>query len=238
MHTARSYRTRALAASAFLALALFLGNPSSFAQVYQIDDGTAENSIGLTNGGDLIALNSFALMPGRNVITSIAIAFGSPGGTGVNLNGTNFTVVLWSDPNGDGLPGDAVVLATAPGVISGFATNAFVTVSITPTTVLTPNFFVGFRITHPAMSFPAAFDQTAPTFPNRSFIAGGAAGTGNINNLSANTIPVAPIESFGLVGNWMIRANAIPEPSTYMLTGLGFLGLLAVRKFTGRRKSK
>jgi hypothetical protein len=225
----------AFAASA-LAFTLLLGQPAAFAQVYQLDDGTAENSVGLnqTGGADLIALNSFMTGP-FSTITSISIAFGFPGATtGANMNGTTFTAVLWSDPNGDGLPGDAVVLTTAMGVVSGFGTNTFVTVSLTPTTVLTPNFFVGFLITQPNPAFPAAFDQTAPTFVNRSFVAGGNAGSGNINNLSANGIPVAPIESFGLSGNWLIRANAVPEPSTYLLTGMGLLGLFGARRFLRR----
>jgi PEP-CTERM motif len=235
MQITGSFGRRALAASAFVAVALLLGQSSTFAQAYQIDDGTAENAVGLNGGGaaDLIALNSFTLALPFNVINSISISFGSPGATGANLNGTTFTAVLWSDPNGDGLPGDAVVLTTANGVVSGFGTNAFVTVSLTPTVVLTSNFFVGFIITQPDPAFPAGFDQTAPTFSNRSFVAGGT--TGDINDLNNNDLPVAAIESFGLVGNWMIRANAIPEPSTYMLGGLGFLGLLGMRRF-GRRK--
>lgn len=195
--------------------------PQTPASTYMVDDGTAENAIGLTNGGDVIALNGFAVSAGNNIITNIQIAFGSPGGAGINLNGTSFTAVLWSDPNGDGLPGDAAVLATAPGIISGFATNTFVNVSIAPTVVLTPNFFVGFLITHPAGAFPAALDQTAPTFSNVSFIAGGAAGSGNINNLNANGLPVTSIESVGFPGNWLIRADAVPEPSTFALIGLG-----------------
>ena len=36
----------------------------------------------------------------------------------------------------------------------------------------------------------------------------GAPGGGNIMNLNNNEIPVAPIESFGLIGNWLIRATA------------------------------
>ena len=64
--------------------------------------------------------------------------------------------------------------------------------------VTTPNFFVGFLVTHNAGQFPAAFDESAP-IPNRSCIAL----TSNINDLSG----AAPIESFGLVGNWLIRAD-------------------------------
>jgi len=64
--------------------------------------------------------------------------------------------------------------------------------------VTTANFFVGFLVTHNAGQFPAAFDESAP-IPNRSWIDL----TSDINDLSAS----APIESFGLVGNWLIRAE-------------------------------
>src|SRR6476660_6221481 len=45
---------------------------------YSIDDGTAEDSVGLTNGGNLLVLNSFPVSGGNNVITSISIAWGTP----------------------------------------------------------------------------------------------------------------------------------------------------------------
>ncbi len=222
------------------ALVLAGAGVSLQAQNYLIDNGTADNAIGLTSGGDLIALNSFSTLPGFNTISSISIAFGRAG-NGTNLNGTSFTAVLWSDPNGDGLPGDAMVLATAAGVISGFGTNTFVNIAIAPTTVLTANFFVGFRITHPAGAFPAALDQTAPTFANRSFIAAGTAGAGNINNLNSNGLPVTSTESIGFAGNWLIRATggpaAVPETSgTLTLLGLALAGLLGTGRIVRRAR--
>src|SRR6476469_9413379 len=173
-----------------------LGNIPLF--TYMIDDGTAEDSVGLTNGGNLLVLNSFPVSGGNNVITSISIAWGTPAFPDPTLNGLPYTAVLWSDPNGDGSPTDAVVLAQAPGVISQQGTDTFITTAIPPTMVTTTNFFVGFLITHTAGQFPAAFDESAP-IPNRSFIAL----TSSINDLSG----AAPIESFGLVGNWLIRAD-------------------------------
>ena len=165
---------------------------------YSIDDGTAEDSIGLTAGGTFVSCNSFTVTGGNNVITSISIAWGTPLFPDPTLNGLPYTAVLWSDPNGDGSPTDAVVLAQAPGVISAAGTDTFITTAIPPTMVTTANFFVGFLVTHTAGQFPAAFDESAP-IPNRSFIAL----TSSINDLSG----AAPIESFGLVGNWLIRAD-------------------------------
>jgi len=168
---------------------------------YMIDDGTAEDSVGLSAGGSFVVCNSF---PGNNVITSISIAWGTPAFPNPTLNGLPYTAVLWSDPNGDGSPTDAVVLAMAPGVIAQEGTNTFITTTIPPTMVTTANFFVGFLITHTAGQLPAAYDETAPSFPNRSWIAQ----TSNINDLSG----AITIESVGAPpGNWLIRADS-PTP--------------------------
>ena len=165
---------------------------------YVIDDGTAEDSVGLTAGGTFVSCNEFTVSGGNNVITSISIAWGTPAFPDPTLNGLTYTAVLWSDPNGDGSPTDAVVLAQANGVISQAGTDTFITTTIPPTMVTTANFFVGFLITSNAGQFPAAFDESNP-LPNRSWVAL----TSSINDLSG----AQTIESAGLVGNWMIRAD-------------------------------
>src|SRR5262249_14741312 len=139
--------------------------------------------------------------------TSISMAWGTPVFFDPSLDGLPYTAVLWSDPNGDGQPDDAVVLATAPGVVASQGTNTFIITPITPTGATT-HFFVGFLITQVAGQFPAAFDESAPIF-DRSFVAGAfTPGGGDINCLTCNDLPVAPIENYGLFGNWLIRANA------------------------------
>src|SRR6476659_8006783 len=190
---------------------------------YLIDDGTAEDSVGLTAGGNLLVLNSFPVSGGNNVITSISCAFGTPLFPDPTLNGLPYTAVLWSDPNGDGSPTDAVVLAQAPGVVSNAGTDTFITTTIPPTMVTTANFFVGFLITHAAGQFPAAFDETPPTLPTRSWVDA----TSNINHLRA----AITIESAGLVGNWLIRADgntggptptATPSPTPTATCAAGY----------------
>lgn len=192
---------------------------------YAVDDGTAEDSVGLTGGGNFLALNEFTVTGGNNIVNSISIAWGTPAFPDPSLNGLSYTAVLWSDPNGDGLPNDAVVLAQMGGVVAAAGTNTFITSLIVPTTVLTPNFFVGFVINHAAGQFPGAFDETAPV-PNRSFVSLG----GNINNLG----DAQTIESVGLVGNWLIRADAVPEPSTWAMMGVGAVMLAGLLRFRRR----
>ncbi len=179
--------------------------PSS---VYMLDDGTSENSIGLTAGGEIVCLNEFVVIPGSETITSINIAWGTPTFPDPSLNGLPYTVAVWSDPNGDGSPTDAVLLTTASGVVADEGTDTFIDVAITPTTITTQNFFVGFGIDQVAGQFPSAFDEDNP-LPNRSWIAGSnTQGGADLEDLNNNDIPVATIESFGLFGNWMIRADA------------------------------
>ncbi len=180
------------------------------ASSYMIDDGTAENSIGVLDGGDLIALNEFAVVPGSETITSVSIAWGYPASPDPSLNGLPYTVAVWSDPDGDGDPMDAVLLTTSPEMISMASTDTFITTPITPTTITTPNFFIGFLIPRLASGqFAASEDTTRPMFSNRSYYADSASGTGNIEDLNENDTPVAPIESFGsqFRCNWLIRAD-------------------------------
>ena len=193
-----------------------LPSPSGYAEfhrllvagaVYMIDDGSAEDSFGLSAGGDFICLNEFAVVPGFETIHTVSLAWGTPVFLDPTLNGLPYTAILWSDPNGDGSPTDAVVLATASGVIANEGTNTFINTDFPPTTIPTANFFVGFVISHGADQFPAAFDETAPSYSNRSYVAGGT--TGDIYDLNHNDLPVAPTDSYGLVGNWLIRAEPV-----------------------------
>ncbi|MGH8095566.1 MAG: dockerin type I domain-containing protein [Chthoniobacterales bacterium] len=186
-------------------------NPADF--TYVIDDGTAEDSIGLTLGGEIVCLNEFAVIPGAATLTSLSIAWGTPAFPDPTLDGLPYTVAVWSDPNGDGNPTDAVLLTTGSGVIADQGTNTFITTNITPTTITTANFFVGFAISHNSGQFPAAFDESNPQF-NRSYVAGSnTQGGADIMNLNDNDLPVNTIEFYGLDGNWLIRATANGSPS-------------------------
>ena len=223
----------------------FCAQSASALVYYSLDDGTAENSVGVggTQGGDAIFLNEFPVAPGGQTINSISVAFGDPT-TPQNaaLLGLPYTVVLYSDPNGDGNPTDGALLAFAGGVITSVNTNTFLTTNITSTNVTTGDFFVGFEIQNqPANTFPAAIDTTAPSYANRSYVTYGLSGTINPFNLGANQVPPTPIEQVvnpGFttpVGNWLIRANMpVPEPSTWALVGASVVGLGLVTRRRAR----
>lgn len=202
---------------------------------YALDDGSSENSVGITGGGDLIALNQFTVTGGNNVINAIEIAWGTPAFPDPTLNGLSYTAALWSDPNGDGNPNDAVLLASVPNqTVSMAGTDTFLLTLINPTTITTTNFFVGFLVSNAAAGqFPASLDESSPD-QMRSYIAGGNAGTGDINNLNNNGLPVTSLDSVGLPGNWLIRADAVPEPSSWAMIGLGGALLVGFMRFRAR----
>ena len=77
------------------------------------------------------------------------------------MDGLPYLAVIWSDPNGDGDPHDAVVLGTARGAISSQGTDTFVATNLSRT-IPTANFFVDFLVTQYGQ-FPAAFDKTGLT---------------------------------------------------------------------------
>ena len=187
-----------------------------FADYYGIDDGTAEDAIGLPNGGDLIVLNEFPTPPSPVTLVSIYIAWGSPFFPDPSLNGLSYTAVLWEDSGGAGNPADAVVIATLPGVVSQAGTNTFISSNFN-VIIPTANFFVGFIIHHSAGQLPAALDETLPIYSNRSYIAGGA--VGDIHNLNNNDLPVTPIENYGPAGNWLVDVQTIIAPLSIWYNG-------------------
>src|SRR6187399_1048153 len=108
----------------------------SRAVTYSIDGGTPAASLGEhTAGWSAAAINHFTVVAGGQNVTSVSVLFGvNPSSPPNNLaGGEPFTVAVWSDPNSDGNPNDAVLLGSAGGVITVFNDNVtFQATAITP----------------------------------------------------------------------------------------------------------
>jgi hypothetical protein len=169
---------------------------------YAYDDGTHDNSLGLTYGGTIAWMNHFTVVAGGEKISSISIAYGSI------ADGTPVTIYLWNDPDGNGNPGDGQVLASAAAVVADADTDVFHVIAIPETNVgpAGTSFFAGAIITHPSGSYPASFDDT--TSAGQSWICGNASGTVDPNNLGAAPVAPTTIDAVGYPGNWLIRADS------------------------------
>jgi uncharacterized protein (TIGR03382 family) len=201
------------------------GGYGSRATTYSWDDGTAENSVGLTNGGVIAGINAFAVTGGDNVITSVDVAWGTPLFAGLNgiVAGTPFNYYVWSSTGTNNPTGAGSTL-----LFSGTSTidalnidnNTFQSLAVPSIAISSAIFFVGVDIAHTAGQFPIAVDQTAPTFGGASWAAGGA--SFNPNAVGFGTGGALDISTLSL-GNWMIRANAVPTPGALALLGMGGL---------------
>jgi hypothetical protein len=167
------------------------------------DDGSSENSLGLTAGGELCMLHHFSTAtPG--VLQAIETCFGSalyPGGSGVSA-GQPFRVYVWDDPNGDGNPADAVFLGEATGSVNGGSIDTDVFQSVVLTKPLGTSFFVGTSVVVAAGTYPAPMDENG-TLAHQSWI-------------TFNAVPFDPtsitanlynMDDIGFPSNWLLRAE-------------------------------
>jgi hypothetical protein len=169
---------------------------------YFLDDGAGELNVGYQSPTASIAMvNQFTVANNLTTINSIDVAVGDFAAG--SLNGLPCDVYLWSDPNQDGNPADAVVLAHASGVVANSGTNTFTSYPIPPTAVGAngTKFFVGFILTSastPGGSFYPGLEDEGH-LQNRSWFLGNTTGT-----------PIDPANLGGIAaqsGNWLIRAD-------------------------------
>jgi C1A family cysteine protease len=170
---------------------------------YGVDDGSRETGIGGSAAGGLIWLNEFTVAPGGETIVAVDLVWGWL------ASGRPTTIAIWSDPNGDGNPDDAVLLRTVdsvPAVNTNSWTDVFTNVPVPPTRVGEPGdrFFVGAYLEQQSNEWPAPIDQGVSQ--RRSWIAFGD----DLEYLAANPGGASLIDDVdpGLAGNWLIRCRS------------------------------
>lgn len=193
---------------------------------YSWDDGTAENSVGLTAGGNIAGINFFSVTGGDNVITSVDVAWGAPAfaAQGAALIGLPVNYHVWANVGSSTNPSGAnsFRLWSGTGFINAanVANDTFQSFAVPNIAIAGASFFVGVDVVHPATTFPIAVDQTGPTFAGASWAGGGASFDPDAVGFGGG--PALDLAALGL-GNWMIRANAVPTPGALALLGMGGL---------------
>ncbi|WP_425399451.1 hypothetical protein [Aeoliella sp.] len=198
--------------------------------VYSVDDGSAEVVRGGFDGADGFIGNLFTAKTGGSVITAIAVAWGSPNNPGHAPVGTPIEVLLYDDPNNDGVLDDLVLLTSESGTITNPDSNTFVEYPITPTEVA-GNFLAAALVRNlSAGPTPISTDQSMFQGATYTLL------TPNID-----TSNLEPNFSFpGVDGNAMVRATGVPEPSLLLhfavASALGLAGLIRLSPRRGSRR--
>lgn len=184
---------------------------------YWYDDGTAEYGLRANEGNYLAWLNRFTVAGNARMIDAVDLAFSSS----VGVEGAPAMVYLWSDPDGDGNPQDAQVLASAP---TSTITTAEVFRVDLPDTYIGPDgtsFFIGVILEYPnESSYPCPLDTSVPATLGVSWFLGHE-GPFDPNDLSNGALVYSLIEdSVGVGANYILRAVGLVPNGDCNLNGI------------------
>jgi hypothetical protein len=187
-------------------------NGSAVDFTFQLDDGTAENAVGFgtaTTEAGVVWINRFSAS-GALTIDSISIYWPDATQGGGDLTGLQPNLVVYYDAGSTGSPTNAVRLGTDDLVtISTLA--AFQTYTTSFSVPGVGDVYIGFVDQWALVGgftpklFPAALDQSSPS-AGMSWISGAGTAPTDITTLGNNDTN-GTIDSFGLPGNWLIRAT-------------------------------
>jgi uncharacterized protein (TIGR03437 family) len=194
-----------------------------------VDDGSNEAAIGLSGGGTLWGVNRLTPLSYPMTITHVSILFQSQQGLPV---GSPITVLVGTNPSGGANINNVVFSQQINAVVE--TTNNFYLYQVTPVTINSGDFVVGFRAMHGAEVLPLAVDRTAPQ-RRRSYVSQ----NGTTFTILDDAIP-------SVAGNLMIRARVQGQPpgcptvssvsppggavgSQVIITGRSFTGVTSVR---------
>ncbi|MFO0874862.1 MAG: hypothetical protein U0575_12950 [Phycisphaerales bacterium] len=138
------------------------GVPDRCAQTYFLDDGKGEGSFGVYGAADWLWLNGYVARNNDETIAALAVAWiPSQQPDSLPPPGAPAKLALYTDPNDDGDPRDAVLVAVVETTFQVTPPNRFTILPITPTVVGDAGevFYVAaFVANAPAASYPAAAD--------------------------------------------------------------------------------
>lgn len=172
---------------------------------FQYDDGSTENGLGLTAGGQMAWIHYFDAAPGGSVISHVDAAVGSAGGSNPPAGGA-LTVYVWDDPNNDGNPSDAVLLGTGSGVVTAPGTDTIVQYDLDAAVNVTGRFFVGAMTQHTAGTFPGPLDE-GQSSNGRAWVVGDTGSNFDPTDLNNNDVAPVELDAIGFGAVWLLRAG-------------------------------
>jgi len=191
---------------------------------YLLDDGTSENSLGLTAGGEIVAIQKYTAVGGTDTITSVSAAWGTALFPGGNVTaGAAVKVFVWSDPNQDGNPVDGVIITQGAGVVTNVDNDLFDVYPV-PAGVVNGIFFVGASVNQIAGEFPSSMDQTVPAGAGFAYVTGNGTAGSYTGAPVTGTIGLFDMVAAGFACNWMLRAEGGSATTVYCTAKVNSLG--------------
>jgi hypothetical protein len=193
---------------------------ASIDHLYRYETGNfagGGNGYGPNASGEYVWMNRFNAQLGADSLVQIEVAFGSPFSQPVAMvDGTPARVAVWSDPDQDGNPQDAVLLASVATTVQNANTGVAVTVFLPEPVPVQGKFFVGAAVPVTAGQTPASgLASTADGWnhSHQAWVGFSASGPIDLNCLGCLNPP--PSHLFGVNGNLTVRARGGADSNTY-----------------------
>lgn len=180
---------------------IFIGKPNNPAQ-YFYDDGTSENALGWTAGGESVWAHLWDSGTG-DTVTSVHSTFGASNSSLGPPDGDPCWVYVWDDPNNDGDPVDGVLIGEGSGVIANTNTNTFSQYILDAPTPVTGKFFTACHCWQDVGVYAAPMDETTPYSGGVAWFMGGAIFDKN----DLTTTAAYEMGSIGFPAYWLLRVD-------------------------------
>jgi hypothetical protein len=170
-----------------------------------LHDGSTENSLGFNStAADVLWLHSQGEIGTSTVVKSIATAWGSLPFGGGPPNGTAARVGIWSDPNQDRDPTDAVLIQSVNTFVVGTNTDALQVVNLSPSVLVNGRYFIGASCQ--GATFQAPLDQSSGPGGNFVWVCGNPTGVLNYNSIGTAPFPPQQEDNFA-PGRWLLQGD-------------------------------
>jgi len=169
----------------------------------QYDDGSTENALGLTAGGEMGWLHFWDC---AGDVTTIESAWGTAMFPGSVTNGANSQVALYTGSDANSGPGAAVLVASTTTVVVNGDTDILNPIALAGNisgggwALVTADMIAG--------EFPGPMDQNGSG--PESWVVGNTTGPGTIDitNLNNNNVPPLQMQAIGFSAYWLLRIDA------------------------------
>ncbi len=213
-------------------VAAHAGVPDPFE--YRLDDGMGNFLLGPSQfDANMTWLNTFEAVGGRELITGVSVAFGDIFDFDGKAGSDAVTVAVLEDPNDDGDPADAVLLAVGTGVWVSGPSNTFLHFPLDADSeaVVEGTFFVGVAMDVIQRANPARMDPQGQGAGTRSWLFYNP--EENLGNLGSSPFILRMADS-SFIGAWMIRATGTePVCAADLAEPFGTLNFFDLAAFLG-----